>query len=86
MSISEADRSKCIQDEKALLQVSSKAMNARPKSTATEEDQDAEGPQEDKIEVGEPLEKIVMLFAAEREGKRWMDLLSGVMPLSCLAR
>jgi hypothetical protein len=29
------------------------------------------------VQVGEPLEKIVMLFAVEREGKRWMDILSG---------
>ncbi len=78
VTISEAERSKCIQDKTALLHVSSKAMNSRPKGTLTEEDQDGEVPQEDEIEVGEPLEKVVLLFAAEREGKRWMDLLSGV--------
>ena len=88
VTVSEAERSKCIQDKTALLHVSSKAMNARPKvTTSTEEDQDGGLPQEDEIEVGEPLEKVVLLFAAEREGKRWMDLLSGVSAsLLCPAR
>lgn len=87
VTISEAERSRCIQDKAALLHVSSKAMNARPKgTTCTEEDQDGEGLLVDEIEVGEPLEKVVLLFAAEREGKRWMDLLSGMTPSLCPTR
>lgn len=63
------------------------SLNARPKGTRTvpaeEDSTDLDGGQQDEIEVGEPVDKIVMLFAAEREGKRWMDLLSGAQTLLC---
>ncbi|MDA8539144.1 hypothetical protein N9K47_00200 [bacterium] len=84
LSLIEEERNHCIQDKESLMQVSSKSTNARPKSTTTTEEDAAVDKQvqdsQDEFEIGQTLDKIVMLFAVEREGKRWIDMLSGADP------
>jgi hypothetical protein len=93
VTLTDTQQTACIQTEDELRKRSSseslgKLLNSRvrPKSkisAAESAPEDQQTPQEvheatqHEIEVGPALIEILMLFSTEREGKQWMELMSG---------